>query len=80
VPVSGATLSQLLFKIEITGIDFQARKTKDVEIVRAEDITNDILKNIRKSIHSRKFKSGYETVKSQIERLSQSSKYSRNNC
>lgn len=80
IPISGMTLSELLFTIEITGKDFQAKKTKDVEVVRVGDITNDILKDIRKSIHSRKFKSDYETVKSQIERLSQSSNYSRNGC
>jgi hypothetical protein len=80
VPVSGAILSELLFTIDISGKDFRARKTKDVEVIRAEDISNGILKSIRKSIHSRKFKSDYETVKSQIERLSQSSIYSRNSC
>lgn len=80
VPVSGAILSELLFTIDISGKDFRARKTKDVEVIRAEDISNGILKSIRKSIHSRKFKSDYGTVKSQIERLSQSSNYSRNSC
>lgn len=80
IPISGMTLSELLFTVEITGKDFQAKKTKDVEVIRLGDITNDILKDIRKSIHSRKFKSDYETVKSQIERLSQSSNYSRNGC